>query len=153
MTQKNKRYKTTIGGKPYTIIGSEDKQHMDIVSKLANEQLAEIMSQSATLTGEQAAVLLAINTLSEQVKQQEKILDYEKQLAEMDELREKAARAEELENRLDKIEKFEEKARKAMLENNIKIDEQESLNHIEAQKMLNQQVKEKIQQNQSEKKS
>lgn len=36
------RYKAIIADHTYTIIGQESKQHMDLVTKIVNEQLAEI---------------------------------------------------------------------------------------------------------------
>ena len=34
------RYKAIIADHTYTIIGQESKQHMDLVTKIVNEQLA-----------------------------------------------------------------------------------------------------------------
>ena len=43
MTEQKKRYKAVIANQSYTIIGRESKQHMDMVTKLVNDQLTEIM--------------------------------------------------------------------------------------------------------------
>ena len=147
--EAKKRYKAKIAGSTYTIIGNESHYHMDIVNDLANEQLELIMGQAPTLTREQASVLLAINTLSVQVKQQEVILDQRDEILALKKEIEKVA---ELEERLSKIEEREKEARKAVINENRQLTEEEMLNHIEVQKVLNQQVKEKIQRNNNQKK-
>lgn len=150
MTQEEmKRYKAKIAGEVYTIIGTESHYHMEIVNDLANEQIELIKSQSPSLTSEQAAVLLAINTLSVQVKQQETILD---QRNEIQALKAEAKRAHDLEERIDRIEAREKEARQAIINEKRQMTEEETLNHIEVQKVLNQQVKEKIQRNNGQKK-
>ena len=143
-----KRYKAKIAGETYTIIGTESHYHMDIVNDLVNEQIELIKKQSPSLSHEQAAILLAINTLSVQVKQQEVILD---QRNEIEELKEELKRVEELEERLDQIEAREKEARQAIIKEKRQITEEEALNQIEVQKVLNQQVKEKIQRSNGQK--
>ena len=59
------RYKAIIADHTYTIIGQESKQHMDLVTKIVNEQLAEIKHLSPQTDTEQASVLLAINGIRE----------------------------------------------------------------------------------------
>lgn len=147
--EEMKRYKAKIANNTYTIIGTESHYHMDIVNDLANEQIENIKKQSSSLTDEQAAILLAINTLSVQVKQQEVILD---QRNEIKSLKEEIARIKEFEERLDRIEEREKEARQAIIKENRKVTEEEALNQIEVQKVLNQQVKEKIQRSNGQKK-
>lgn len=150
MIQENKkRYKATIAGKNYTIIGHESHFHMDMVNDLANEQLDAILEQAPTLTAEQAAVLLAVNTLSVQIKQQETIFNLKKQ---RDSLENELKKMHELEERLDKIEEREKESRKQVLAEKRELTEEESLNQIEIQKVLNEQVKEKIKRNNTQKK-
>jgi cell division protein ZapA len=64
------RFEAKIMGKTYTITSEQDQAHMKAVVDLANQQLAQIANQSAQLTTEQAAVLLALNALSDQLKMQ-----------------------------------------------------------------------------------
>ncbi|MBO0476630.1 cell division protein ZapA [Vagococcus sp. DIV0080] len=146
--EEMKRYKARIAGEVYTIIGPESHYHMEIVNDLANEQIDVIKQHAPGLTNEQAAILLAINTLSIQVKQQEVILDQRK---EINELKEEVKRVEDLEERLKRIEEREKEARQAIIKEKRQLTEEETLNHIEVQKVLNQQVKEKIQRNNDQK--
>ena len=130
--EEMKRYKTKIAGETYTIIGTESHYHMEIVNDLANEQIEQIKQQSPSLTNEQAAILLAINTISVQVKQQETILD---QRNEIDQLKAEIGRVRELEERLDRIEAREKEARQAIIKEKRQLTEEETLNHIEVQKV------------------
>lgn len=146
--EENKRYKATIGGNTYTIIGKESHYHMDIVNQLANEQLENIMKSSPNLSTEQAAILLAINTLSVQIKQQETILDLKKEVRDLEDELEKMI---ELEEKLDKIEAREKAARKKIMQENRELTDEEMLNQIEIQKVVNEQAKEKIKRNNKQK--
>lgn len=148
--EENKRYKATIAGNTYTIIGKESHYHMDIVNQLANEQLETIMKNAPKLSTEQAAILLAINTLSVQIKQQETILDLKKDISDLEDELEKMMGLEE---RLSNIESREKEMRKKILQENRKLTDEEMLNQIEIQKIVNEQAKEKIKRNNNQKKS
>lgn len=104
MTEQKKRYKAVIANQSYTIIGRESKQHMDMVTKLVNDQLTEIMGLSSQVDKEQAAILLAINAISDQLKKQEQVLSLQNKV---EELRSQAIKATELENRIKRIEAIE----------------------------------------------
>lgn len=147
--EENKRYKAVVAGKPYIIVGKESHYHMDIVIQLANEQLETIMKNTPQLSTEQAAVLLALNTLSVQIKQQETILDLKKDISDLEDELEKMV---DLEERLEQIETREREARKKLIQQGRHLTEEEMLNQIEIQKVINEQVKEKIKRNNHEKK-
>lgn len=134
------RYKAIVAGQTYTIIGQESKQHMDMVTALVNEQLNEIMSLSPEITQEKAAMLLAINAVSDQLKKQEALMKLEKQQYMLDG---QAAHNLELENRIKKIEAIEAEAKEIMRRNgkeNVPIR-----NHVEAQQIVNENRKREIQ--------
>ena len=140
MTEQKKRYKAVIANKSYTIIGRESKEHMDMVTRLVNDQLLEIMQLSPQTDQEQASILLAINAVSDQLKKQEQLLVLQKKV---DELRGQAIKATELENRIKRIEAIESEARKVLDETGR--SDVEIHNHVEAQQILNEQRKRKIQ--------
>lgn len=140
MTEQKKRYKAIIDQQAYTIIGRESKQHMDMVTKLVNDQLQELKQLSPQLDTEQAAILLSVNALSDQLKKQEQLLKLEKRV---DELRTQALKATELENRIKRIEAIEAEARKVLDEAGR--SEVQISNHVEAQQILNEQRKRQIQ--------
>lgn len=140
MTADKTRYKAVIANHTYTIIGQENKQHMDLVTKLVNEQLAEIKHISPQTTDEQASILLAVNALSDQLKKQEQLLALEKEVAD---LKQKTIKLVELENRIKRIEAIEEEARDVLKKNGQ--EEVEIHNHMEAQQILNENRKKQIQ--------
>lgn len=140
MTEQKKRYKAVIANQSYTIIGRESKEHIDMVTRLVNDQLLEIMQLSPQTDQEQASILLAINAVSDQLKKQEQLLVLQKKV---DELRGQAIKATELENRIKRIEAIESEARKVLDETGR--SDVEIHNHVEAQQILNEQRKRKIQ--------
>ncbi|MBO0423625.1 cell division protein ZapA [Enterococcus plantarum] len=140
MVKEKTRYKAVIADHTYTIIGQESKQHMDLVTKLVNEQLAEIKHISPQTNDEQASVLLAINAISDQLKKQEKVLNLEQEVAE---LKKRTIRLAELENRIKRIEAIEEEARVVLKKNGQ--EDVEIHNHMEAQQILNENRKQQIQ--------
>ncbi|AZP93339.1 cell division protein ZapA [Enterococcus mundtii] len=143
MAHEKTRYKAVIADQTYTIIGQESKQHMDMVTKLINEQLAELKELSPQLGNEQAAILLAVNAFSDQLKRQEKNLNL---IKEVTELKQKMVRFTEMENRIKRIEAIENEARAVLKENG---SDHEIKNHVEAQQILNEKRKGQIKQRSS----
>lgn len=145
MPSPKTRYKANIDGQTYTIIGHESKEHMDLVVRLVNEQLNEIKSLSTQIDNEQAAILVCVNAISDQLKKQAKILELEK---ENQELHQKTIKLVELENRIKRIEAIEKEA-KEVLEKNGQT-EVEIQNHVQAQQILNEERKRTIQEKSSQ---
>ncbi|AVL45117.1 cell division protein ZapA [Enterococcus faecium] len=144
MAHEKTRYKAVIANQTYTIIGRETKHHMDIVTKLINEQLAELKQLSTQMDNEQAAILMAVNALSDQLKKQERILELEEETAE---LKKKMIKFTELENRVKRIEAIENEAREVLKENGQA--DHTIKNHVEAQQILNEKRKGQIKQKSS----
>lgn len=144
MAHEKTRYKAVIANQTYTIIGRETKHHMDIVTKLINEQLAELKQLSPQMDNEQAAILMAVNALSDQLKKQERILELEEETAE---LKKKMIKFTELENRVKRIEAIENEAREVLKENGQA--DHTIKNHVEAQEILNEKRKGQIKQKSS----
>lgn len=144
MAHEKIRYKAVIADQTYTIIGRETKHHMDIVTNLINEQLAELKELSPQIDNEQAAILMAVNALSDQLKKQEKNLELEKEVAN---LKKKMIKFTEMENRIKRIEAIENEAREVLKENGQ--PDREIKNHMEAQQILNEKRKGQIKQKSS----
>ena len=144
MAHEKTRYKAVIANQTYTIIGRETKHHMDNVTKLINEQLAELKQLSPQMDNEQAAILMAVNALSDQLKKQERILELEEETAE---LKKKMIKFTELENRVKRIEAIENEAREVLKENGQA--DHTIKNHVEAQQILNEKRKGQIKQKSS----
>ncbi|ATO44215.1 cell division protein ZapA [Loigolactobacillus coryniformis] len=79
MAEQKRRFKVVIDNKQYVIIGNASDAHIQAVTQLVNDQLAQIKSLATTLDDEQTAVLLAINTVSDQLRLQAKIEQLEKE--------------------------------------------------------------------------
>lgn len=144
MAHEKTRYKAVIANQTYTIIGRETKQHMDAVTKLVNEQLLEIKNLSPQLDNEQAAILMAVNALSDQLKKQERILGLEEEVSG---LKKKMIKFTELENRVKRMEAIENEAREVLKETGR--GDVEIKNHVEAQQILNENRKNQIKQKSS----
>ncbi|TYC47787.1 cell division protein ZapA [Weissella muntiaci] len=65
------RFQGTILGKTYTFTAEESQDQMKAVLDLANQQLTAIKTGNPNLSNEEAAMLLAFNALSDQLKMQE----------------------------------------------------------------------------------
>lgn len=89
MSKGKIRYKTTIAGRPYTIIGARPEEHMRLVSKMVNEQMQQIESLSKGLDPERRAVLVAVNAVSDQIEMQIKLTTLQKQIEELEKKLEK----------------------------------------------------------------
>ena len=140
MAKAKIRYKAVIANQSYTIIGQETSQHMDRVTRLVNEQLQEIRQMAPQTSQEEAAILLAVNAISDQLKKQEELLTIREKMIG---LKEQALKSIELENRLKRIEAIEIEA-KEVLERTGRGDV-EIRNHMEAQQILNEEGKRTIQ--------
>ncbi|MFC6164060.1 cell division protein ZapA [Lactiplantibacillus dongliensis] len=74
MTASKRRFKATIDGHAYTIIGSASDQHMQTVTEMMNTQIKQLRKLSSDLSNEQIAILLAFNAISDQVDKQAELL-------------------------------------------------------------------------------
>lgn len=80
MSQKPSRFKTTIDGRTYTIVGRKTQEHIRTVSELLNDELSELKKVTHQLDREERAILLAINAKSEQLEMQKKVIELEEKL-------------------------------------------------------------------------
>lgn len=68
MAEQTHRFKATIAGKSYTIVGQATDDHMQAVTTLLNEQFKQLKQVSPEMSKEDAAVLMAFNAISDQLK-------------------------------------------------------------------------------------
>ncbi|MFT8962673.1 MAG: cell division protein ZapA [Lacticaseibacillus paracasei] len=68
MSEEKRRFKAVIGDKTYTIIGPGSEQHFITATKLLNERLAQVKTLAPDLSAEEQAILVAFNSVSDQVK-------------------------------------------------------------------------------------
>ena len=67
------RYKATIAGKSYTIIGARSEKHLQLVEQTVDEQLKKIEQLTIGLDLEKRAILTAVNAVSDQIELQLRI--------------------------------------------------------------------------------
>ncbi|MGL0748081.1 cell division protein ZapA [Secundilactobacillus paracollinoides] len=62
-----RRFKAVIDGQSYTIVGNKSTAHMQAVTELMNQQLAQLQKLAPSMTKQEAATLLAFNAISDQL--------------------------------------------------------------------------------------
>lgn len=67
MADTKRRFKTEIDGKTYILVGEGTQEHMQAVSDLLNEQLAELKEAAPQISDKDRAILLAFNAISKQL--------------------------------------------------------------------------------------
>lgn len=80
MVYEKRRTKVNINERDYTIVGEKSTAHVKLVADTVNKQLDEIKAMSSTLSKEEQAILIAVNAVSDQIKLQEKMIELEEKL-------------------------------------------------------------------------
>ncbi|MBM6613316.1 cell division protein ZapA [Desemzia sp. RIT804] len=80
MSKDKIRYKATIAGKEYTIIGARSVKHLQVVEKTLDGQLQQIEKLTKGLDPERRAVLAAVNAVSDQIEMQIKMQSMEEEI-------------------------------------------------------------------------
>lgn len=68
MTEQTHRFKAMIAGKTYTIVGQATDEHMRAVTTVLNQQFEQLKTLSPKMSKEDAAILMAFNAISDQLK-------------------------------------------------------------------------------------
>ncbi|AYM03513.1 cell division protein ZapA [Levilactobacillus yiduensis] len=68
MTEETHRFKAVIAGKSYTIVGQATDEHMRAVTEVLNQQFTQLKELSPNISKEDAAILMAFNAVSDQLK-------------------------------------------------------------------------------------
>ncbi|HFI0463367.1 TPA: cell division protein ZapA [Streptococcus suis] len=82
MSQK-KRFKVTIGGQPYTIVGDRSDAHMNAVVELVNNQLKQLEELAPQLTTADRSILMAVNAVSDQLLKEAQIAELQAQIEDL----------------------------------------------------------------------
>ena len=70
MSEQVRRFKVEIDGQTYTVIGKHSPEHMKAVVDTVEEQLNQIKDMMPSLSKEKAAILIALNAVSDQLEKQ-----------------------------------------------------------------------------------
>ena len=68
MSEQVRRFKVEIDGQTYTVIGKHSPEHMKAVVDTVEEQLNQIKEMMPSLSREKAAILIALNAVSDQLE-------------------------------------------------------------------------------------
>lgn len=88
MTEEKRRHKTTIAGRPYTIIASKTPEHLQAVADLVEEQISQIEKAMPILDVEQRSILVAVNAVSQSLDRQQELDELKEHIAELEKDRE-----------------------------------------------------------------
>lgn len=88
MTEEKRRHKTTIAGRPYTIIASKTPEHLQAVADLVEEQISQIQKAMPVLDIEQRSVLVAVNAVSQSLDRQQELDQLKERIAQLEKERE-----------------------------------------------------------------
>lgn len=73
MEPGKRRFKVQIDGEEFTIIGKSTPEHMNAVMEVTNQELTTIKKMMPSLSEKKAALLLAINAVSDQLDKQDEL--------------------------------------------------------------------------------
>ncbi|HLQ73682.1 MAG TPA: cell division protein ZapA [Bacillota bacterium] len=71
MGQNKRRITVNIYNQSYTMIGKESEEHMNHIAHLVHDKMKDIRSVNHSLDTTQVAVLTAVNTMNDLIKQRE----------------------------------------------------------------------------------
>ena len=81
MPEEKSRYKATIDGESYTIVGPKSQKHMQVVAETVDEQLAQLKELTKGMSKEKRAVLIAINAVSDQLAMRKELEEIKEQIS------------------------------------------------------------------------
>ncbi|MBS4749926.1 MULTISPECIES: cell division protein ZapA [unclassified Granulicatella] len=84
MDTGKRRYKAVINGETYIIVGNKSDEHLKVATQLVDEQLTLLKQKSPKLSKVDCAVLLALNTVSKQLSQEQEIIRLQRKIAQLE---------------------------------------------------------------------
>lgn len=84
MSEDKRRFKTIIGGRPYTILANKPEEHLQTVSEIANDKITQIKGAMPELDIEQRSVLVAVNAISDAISKQAEINALKERISELE---------------------------------------------------------------------
>lgn len=82
MEEKN-RFKATIAGKVYTIVGQKDPSHLQVVVDIINNQLNQLNELAPELTYSDRSILMSVNAVSDQLIKEARIVELEEEIKQL----------------------------------------------------------------------
>lgn len=78
------RYKAVIGQRTYVVVGNQSNEHMKTATQLVSEQLDTIAQKTPQLSGEDCAILTALNAVSKQISLQQEVNTLHKRIKQLE---------------------------------------------------------------------
>lgn len=78
--EEKRRFKVTIAGRPYTIVGNRSDGHLNAVVELVNAQLQQLSELAPELSEADWSILMAVNAVSDQLLKEERIMALEAEI-------------------------------------------------------------------------
>ncbi|MDE1549247.1 cell division protein ZapA [Jeotgalibaca caeni] len=117
MLEEKRRFKTTIAGRTYTIVAKKSQEHLQAVSEITNQTILQLKEAMPSLDIEQRSILVAVNTISENLTKQ----------AEIDALKEEnAALEKKIEQLRRRIQTLQNQTKEKKVEGTVKEEKSES---------------------------
>ncbi|GEK88724.1 cell division protein ZapA [Alkalibacterium putridalgicola] len=88
MSEGKRRFKATIDGETYTIVGSKPEKHMRVVAETVDEQLTQLKEMTKGLDKEKRAILLAINAVSDQLAMRNELNEWKEKYEQLEQNKE-----------------------------------------------------------------
>lgn len=79
-----RRFKATIAGKDYTIVGNRSATHLNTVVDLINQQLDQLAELAPDLSVGDRSVLMSINAISDQLVKERQIMELEAKVEQLE---------------------------------------------------------------------
>lgn len=83
MPEGKRRFKATIAGKTYTIVGPRSEEHMRVVAETVDQQMEQLTKMTKGLDAEKRAMLMAINAVSDQLEMKKKVSELEEKIEQL----------------------------------------------------------------------
>lgn len=83
MPEGKRRFKATIAGQSYTIVGPRSEKHMRVVAETVDEQMKQLTNITKGLDTEKRAILMAINAVSDQLEMKKNVSELEEKIEQL----------------------------------------------------------------------
>lgn len=83
--KEKQKFKATIAGKVYTIVGQKDPTHLKDVVDIINNQLNQLSELAPELSYSDRSILMSVNAVSDQLTKEAQIIQLEKEVKKLKE--------------------------------------------------------------------
>lgn len=81
--EEKQKFKATIAGKVYTIVGQKDSNHLQDVVDIVNNQLNQLSELAPELSYSDRSILMSVNAISDQLTKEAEIIKLEEEIKQL----------------------------------------------------------------------